>query len=377
MGDLGMDLTLKLAQLLSRKGGEFQERAEELFVSALKLFKVKKTSIPCTLFEYESAAHHDSQNSLIEEGVAILGSKFLLQNAFQECIKTLGDIQLPMATFFLSECYRRLNIPGTPKKNRQANFDRAAQFHNRTIELLAQSNCSENHPLKCIVNTTNPFNEVFEQVAAPIAPRKIEFDDTNEAKASLVDSTIIGLVLNDDTVIDSNGEQNTLDHYINKVTPHHESADLYENFHVNNEIEMNDIGAMDDIGSMAVCHNETELHNESFNFESLHGTHSQKAIKASRVCPIRGCDRIIKHYSRNASRHIKEFHGEKLNGKWVLKRYKCAACNKKNIVKLAKRPENLKPHFERYHENETPSAMPEYLPLELPLEFKEEFEIQH
>lgn len=98
----------------------------------------------------------------------------------------------------------------------------------------------------------------------------------------------------------------------------------------------------------------------------------------SRVCPIRGCDRIIKHYSRNASRHIKEFHGQNLNGKWVLKRYKCTKCNKKNIVKLAKRPDNLKPHYERLdercHQDQEFSTMPEYIPLEEPLEYKEEYD---
>lgn len=108
----------------------------------------------------------------------------------------------------------------------------------------------------------------------------------------------------------------------------------------------------------------------SGNFETFEGDATvnsdqyddSQSIKSTKICPIVGCDREIRHYSANKARHIKEFHGQIYNGNWVLKRVKCGECEKKNISKTAKRKESLILHFNKDHPNEKLNIITVYIP---------------
>lgn len=90
------------------------------------------------------------------------------------------------------------------------------------------------------------------------------------------------------------------------------------------------------------------------------------------LCPIVGCDQMIRHYVTNKSRHIKENHGMQLaDGSWVLARYQCTECAKVNKTKDAKRKENLGNHFKTAHPEKKLDALIVHIPIQ-PLQYKTE-----
>lgn len=357
-----MILTIRLKLVLSffkMKKADFEQRAEVLGIHSMRVIQSS----------HPSAFQDETQ--VIEEIITFLATRMIQRGDFNQLIDALVGINLPFATFFISECYRRMNASTSYNETFQ-----------RTLELLSKL---DKHPLKYIVDGSSPRACTL----------------LNTHRLSDHDHPIIGMVWDDNTVTDSDGQIRSVDEYLNKVTPRKTGLTrlLYENFtdnliqsdFIDSSSAENHETAVEKLAehvqavepssenSEAVEQAEAIMLNDNVCSKKKSHGHSENIKKKihqdlSRVCPIRGCDRIIKHYSSNASRHIKEFHGQQLNGKWVLKRYKCTECNEKNIVKLAKRPDNLKPHYERCHQDQTFSTMPEYIPLEKPLEYKEEYD---
>lgn len=219
----------------------------------------------------------------------------------------------------------------------------------------------------------------------------------------------IGMLV-DGEVIDSTGQLHSVDRYINKITPIHCSSEFEIGSHqqmepdstsehtYDEEAQKNSCdtffieaggGSVSDDQNCEITSNqsnndqlETNMDEQASNLtvgSSVEpprqlrkrrnaNTNSQKAKRKPQttklvinddmppdqpklegiICPIVGCDRIIKHDS-NKSRHIKQFHGEMHNGKWVLKRYLCGVCIKNGKRKIAKRKENLLSHFRKEH----------------------------
>lgn len=217
--------------------------------------------------------------------------------------------------------------------------------------------------------------------------------------------------MNDNVVVDSAGREISIECYINNVTPQHqlenESArEVYENFGAEfvNDVDSEYALYQESSQSKQIDNHDATLQNfegsehsngippqelireeskSSCTFQvqptstQTDSCSSRRKRKASgknsdeQECPIVGCDRKIKHYWKNKSRHIQEFHGQQLeNGKWVLKRYKCRECYKCKIEKIVKRPNNLDSHYKNYHPGKKLSTLNAFIDLDGPLQYK-------
>lgn len=100
-----------------------------------------------------NAAIEREMNSLAEEAVSMLASRYFKAGDYEECIEEFAGIQLPYATYYQAEAYRKLDESNkTPKKTKKFYSDKAKDCLDQTLQLLSFSN-DKNHPLKSIVQS--------------------------------------------------------------------------------------------------------------------------------------------------------------------------------------------------------------------------------
>lgn len=171
VGGPKMDLLicLKLGQLFVARTNQpdirstdkifLETRAEALFKFALHMFRLKNTG---SLGQYRPLFKYNTQNAFetdctvnaaAEEAVTFVASRFFQAGEYQECIDELQNVQLPFATYFLAESYRKLGqTTNTPKKNQRGHVEKAKEFLQQTLDLLDHPHVDKNHALRSIVH---------------------------------------------------------------------------------------------------------------------------------------------------------------------------------------------------------------------------------
>lgn len=108
------------------------------------------------LFKYTAQNAFETDcavNAAAEEAVTFIASRYFQAGEYQECIDELQNIQLPFATYFLAESYRKLGqATNTPKKNQRNHVEKAKDFLQQTLELLDHPHVDKNHALRSIVH---------------------------------------------------------------------------------------------------------------------------------------------------------------------------------------------------------------------------------
>lgn len=159
---------LKLAQVFVARAQDTHKisertfldaRAEALFKFSLYMMKMQNNR---SLEQFRRFFKHTSNNTLetereinvlAEEAVTFLASRYFKNEEYQECIDELSNIQLPFATYFQAEAYRKLeNSVNTPKKSKRVYIEKAKDCLQQTLALLEYPHVDKNHALKSIVH---------------------------------------------------------------------------------------------------------------------------------------------------------------------------------------------------------------------------------
>lgn len=138
--------------------GFLEARVEALYKYSLQFIKVwnNRSIEPCPRF-FRYAASNDIEqktNQMAETAVTFLAERFFRNQEYEECVDELSNINLPFASYFQAEAYRKLNeLNKTPKKNKRIYIEKAIDCLNQTLNLLNYPYVDPNHPLKSIVNS--------------------------------------------------------------------------------------------------------------------------------------------------------------------------------------------------------------------------------
>lgn len=173
---------------------QLESRAEALFKFALHMLRMKNNGSlgqlrPLFKYPVQNASEADcSVNAAAEEAVTFLASRFFQTGEYQECIDELQNIQLPFATYFLAEAYRKLGqASNTPKKSQRGHVEKAKEFLQQTVELLEHPHADKNHALRSIVH--DDLKSVHQQ----LSKHEVSFSNGNhlaDATDSLNDSLV-------------------------------------------------------------------------------------------------------------------------------------------------------------------------------------------
>lgn len=173
IGSPKMDLIilLKLGQIFYKRSQEstktvergfLESRTTALFKYSLYMLRMQNSHSSLEpfrrLFKYgtgNSQFELDSEiNALAEEAITFLAGRYFRNSEFEECIDDLSGINLPFATYFQAEAYRKMTeLSNTPKKNKRVYLEKARDYLAQTIDLLDAPNVDKNHPLRSIVDT--------------------------------------------------------------------------------------------------------------------------------------------------------------------------------------------------------------------------------
>lgn len=200
-----MDLLicLKLGQLFVARAQQpgtrstdkisLEARGEVLFKFALHMLRLKNTGSLGQyrpLFKYTAQNTFDTDcliNAAAEEAVTFVASRYFQTGEYQECIDELQNIQLPFATYFLAESYRKLGqASNTPKKNQRGHVEKAKEYLQQTLELLDHPHVDKNHALRSLVH------DDLKSLQHQLSKHEVSFSNGNHLveKDSLNDSTL-------------------------------------------------------------------------------------------------------------------------------------------------------------------------------------------
>lgn len=153
------NLLLKKANEIKQKSNSesFENRAMVLFECALNISKRDQHSLceqkESFLFTYnmdiDSTETVAKKNDLLENAIVFLVQKYFEKNQFNTCIDLLKEIELPFATYFMAESYKKLSAQLQTPKKRAMNLTTQKDYLKQTVELLKTR---EFHPLKFIIN---------------------------------------------------------------------------------------------------------------------------------------------------------------------------------------------------------------------------------
>ncbi|XP_055902077.1 E3 SUMO-protein ligase RanBP2 [Eupeodes corollae] len=139
--------------------GMVEARAENLYKCGLSMLKMNNKGVLEPFKRYFTYANAKSSPAereisvLAEEAVNFLAVKYFKKSEYEELIDELSGIQLPFATYFKSEAYRRLDeAMKTPKKNKRVYLDKASECLNQTLQLLKSNQVDPNHPLNAVIS---------------------------------------------------------------------------------------------------------------------------------------------------------------------------------------------------------------------------------
>ncbi|XP_037949659.1 E3 SUMO-protein ligase RanBP2-like isoform X2 [Teleopsis dalmanni] len=139
--------------------GLIEVRAEQIYKYGLEMLKLNEKCVLEPFRKYFKYANlHTSEveralNSAAEEAVKYLATRYFQKAEYEEFIEEIKGVQLPFATYFQAEAYRKLDESSkTPKKQKRLYLESATDYLNQTEELLKKSNINPNHPLNAIIN---------------------------------------------------------------------------------------------------------------------------------------------------------------------------------------------------------------------------------
>lgn len=170
-----------------------ESRAEALFKFALHMLRMKNSGSlgqfrPLFKYTAQNAFETDCAiNAAAEEAVTFVASRYFQAGEYQECIDELQNIQLPFATYFLAESYRKLGqATNTPKKNQRVHIEKAKDYLQQTLELLDHPHVDKNHALRSIIH--DDLKSLHQQ----ISKHEVSFTNGNHLpeRDSLNDSTL-------------------------------------------------------------------------------------------------------------------------------------------------------------------------------------------
>lgn len=107
-------------------------------------------------FTYPGSSQNDQAviQLLSEDALKFLAGRYFKNEEFEECIEEFTGLQLPFATYFQAEAYRRLDeSTKTPKKSKVLYKEKAEEYYSLTSDLLTSSNIDRNHPLRSILDS--------------------------------------------------------------------------------------------------------------------------------------------------------------------------------------------------------------------------------
>lgn len=179
-------ICLKLGQIFiaraqdtskSAEKGFYEARAEALFKFSLHLMRMQNNrSLEQyrRFFKYSTNSTFEIEreiNASAEEAVTFLAARYFKNEEYKECVEELSNIQLPFATYFQAEAYRKMEESNkTPKKNKRVYIEKARDYLQQTLVLLEYPHVDKNHALKSIVHDdikniqqqlNNGFNDSF------------------------------------------------------------------------------------------------------------------------------------------------------------------------------------------------------------------------
>lgn len=132
-----------------------EARAEAAYRFALHVMKMQTSRALEQFrryFKYVSVNamdHERDMNRLAEEAITFLAARYFRTQEFQECVDELAGIQLPFATYFQAEAYRKMDESSkTPRKNRRVYMEKAKDYLQQTLTLLEYPHVDKNHALK-------------------------------------------------------------------------------------------------------------------------------------------------------------------------------------------------------------------------------------
>lgn len=174
---------------------------------------------------------------------------------------------------------------------------------------------------------------------------------------------VIGIVLNESEIVDSAGEVNNVEHYINKVTPRpaREYFELFgqtiDEFSLTTE-PMQQSDAIDLQASINFKRKPDSID------EAMLSTRIKLPKRDPFQCPIIGCDKVLA-LKRSLKRHVEQFHGKiQENGSYGLERIKCLQNNCKAPPCLT--PNNFKQHHQQKHFGTEPTFEDVVYPVDEP-----------
>lgn len=158
---------LKLGDIFSRRAQQqkspvekqfLEERACNFYKYGLQMLKMQnKGNLEAfrKFFTYPASTQNDKEiNLLSEDALKFLAGRYFKNEEFEECIEEFTGLQLPFATYFQAEAYRRLDeSTKTPKKSKVLYKEKAEEYYSLTSDLLSSSNIDRNHPLRSILDS--------------------------------------------------------------------------------------------------------------------------------------------------------------------------------------------------------------------------------
>ncbi|XP_055847876.1 E3 SUMO-protein ligase RanBP2 [Episyrphus balteatus] len=138
--------------------GMLEARAQNLYKYGLNMIKMNNKGVLEPFKRYfkyadvKSSSEEREISKLAEEAVTFLATKYFKKSEYEDLIEELSGIQLPFATYFQSEAYRKLDeAMKTPKKNKRAYLEKASECLNQTLQLLKSTQVDPNHPLNAVI----------------------------------------------------------------------------------------------------------------------------------------------------------------------------------------------------------------------------------
>lgn len=196
--------------------------------------------------------------------------------------------------------------------------------------------------LLAIFMKTNRIDETcFKTVTEYITSNQTSLEQTG--KSHLDDAcSIIGHILDDDIVIDSNGIISSTDSFCNIVAFSSPSAEVAEVEWLENPDSTSEIGAVEETNMVVetvsrfdsnsndllvhLLHQPSNVEPDSTSEEVIEQIKKPNTLpKKPFECPIVGCDTRFVH-RKNISRHIKIKHGKLRDDSFIVERVKCGIC---------------------------------------------------
>lgn len=176
--NLAIDLTTKKA---------YEDRVENLFMCALHLYKNQSTATVANkrrLFQYSSNSNNpvgtEECETLLEGAIVFLAEQHFRNGDYEGCIDILTNIQLPYATYYIAEAYKKMDETNRNSRTptRSGSYqNKVKQFLGQTQKLLASAS-KRSHSLRTVVS-----NEL----------KKLQFSDNMNNSVLSVDEDSLNL----------------------------------------------------------------------------------------------------------------------------------------------------------------------------------------